>query len=160
MPVFEYKALNIKGKNISGIIDAESSGSARQQLRLSKIFPVSIQEVDGVSTKKEPRSVANLFQFKRVKPSEISMMTRQLATLLGAGFPLVSAIDTLAPQIKAHTFKRIMTQIKNLIVEGNSFAYALSLFSNIFSQLYINMVRAGETSGTLEIVLEKLADIT
>jgi general secretion pathway protein F len=88
------------------------------------------------------------------------MMTRQLATLIGAGFPLVSALDALVPQTKSHGFKKILAQIKNLIVEGNSFAQALSKYPGAFSPLYVNMVRAGETSGTLEIVLERLADIT
>ena len=88
------------------------------------------------------------------------MMTRQLATLVGAGFPLVSALDALVPQTKSHGFQKTLAQIKNLIVEGNSFARALSNYPGQFSALYVNMVRAGETSGTLEIVLERLADIT
>jgi len=77
-----------------------------------------------------------------------------------AGFPLVSAIDALIPQTRSKTFKKIMVQIKDAIVEGNSFAGALSRYPSIFSSLYTNMVRAGETSGTLEIVLEQLADLT
>jgi general secretion pathway protein F len=88
------------------------------------------------------------------------MMTRQLATLINAGFPLVSALDALLPQTKTHGFKRILAQIKDAIVEGNSFAQALSQYPGTFSPLYVNMVRAGETSGTLEIVLDRLADIT
>ena len=88
------------------------------------------------------------------------MMTRQLSTLVGAGFPLVSALDTLIPYTKSQGFKRVLAQIKDAIVEGNSFAAALSAYSGIFSPVYINMVRAGESSGTLEIVLDRLADIT
>lgn len=88
------------------------------------------------------------------------MMTRQLATLVGAGFPLVSALDALVPQTRSKVFKKIMVQVKDAIVEGKSFAGALSQYSGVFSSLYINMVKAGETSGTLEIVLEQLADIT
>ena len=83
-----------------------------------------------------------------------------MATLIGAGFPLVSALDALVPQTKSRGFQKILAQIKNLIVEGNSFARALSNYPGQFSPLYVNMVRAGETSGTLEIVLERLADIT
>jgi general secretion pathway protein F len=91
--------------------------------------------------------------------SELAMMTRHLATLVGAGFPLVSAIDTLIPQTGSHIFKKTLANIKDSIVEGNSFADALSLYPGVFSAIYINMVRSGETSGTLEIVLERLADI-
>jgi general secretion pathway protein F len=87
-------------------------------------------------------------------------MTRQLATLVGAGFPLVSALDSLIPQTRSKTFKKILAKIKDSIVEGNSFALSLSLYPETFSSLYVNMVRAGETSGALEIVLERLADIT
>lgn len=79
------------------------------------------------------------------------MMTRQLATLVGAGFPLVSGIDTLIPQTKSQVFKKDLAQIKDSIVEGNSFAASLSMYPGIFSQLYINMVSAGESSGTLEL---------
>jgi general secretion pathway protein F len=88
------------------------------------------------------------------------MMTRQLSTLVGAGFPLVSALDALVPQTKSEGFVKIIAQIKDAIVEGNSFASALSHYPNVFSNLYVNMVKAGESSGTLEIVLERLADIT
>ena len=87
-------------------------------------------------------------------------MTRQLATLISAGFPLVSAIDSLIPQTRSNSLKRQLAKNKDSIVEGNSFARSLSLYPRSFSNLYINMVHAGESSGTLEIVLERLADIT
>jgi len=160
MPVYEYKALDIKGKTTSGIIDAENPLIARQKLRASRTFPVSIKEVHETPAKKEPRSFLIFRYFKRVRPSEVSMMTRQLATVVGAGFPLVSAIDTLIPQTRSKAFKKILAKIKDSIVEGNSFARSLSLYPRTFSSLYVNMVQAGETSGTLEIVLERLADIT
>jgi general secretion pathway protein F len=121
---------------------------------------VSIKETLEAAPKKISRPFTLSRRLGRVKPVEVSMMTRQLATLIGAGFPLVSALDALVPQTKSHGFKKILAQIKNLIVEGNSFAQALSKYPGAFSPLYVNMVRAGETSGTLEIVLEQLADIT
>ena len=160
MPVFEYTALDSKGKTTSGIIDAEGALAARQKLRTSGIFPVSIKETQEATPKKVSRSINLTGRFSRVKPVEIAMMTRQLATLIGAGFPLVSALDALVPQTKSHGFKKMLAQIKDLIVEGNSFAQALSKYPAAFSSLYVNMVRAGETSGTLEIVLDRLADIT
>jgi general secretion pathway protein F len=160
MPVFEYTALDNRGKTTSGIIDAEGAQVARQKLRNSGIFPISIKETLEAAPKKTPRVFALTRRLGRVKPVEVSMMTRQLATLIGAGFPLVSALDALVPQTKSHGFKKILAQIKELIVEGNSFAQALMKYPGAFSPLYVNMVRAGETSGTLEIVLERLADIT
>ena len=160
MPVFEYTALDPKGKTTSGIIDAEGALAARQKLRTSGIFPVTIKETEAAAPKKESKTFNLSLQFSRVKPVEVAMMTRQLATLVGAGFPLVSALDALIPQTKSHGFTRIMAQLKDRIVEGNSFAQALSKYPATFSSLYVNMVRAGETSGTLEIVLDRLADIT
>ncbi len=160
MPVFEYTALDARGKTTSGIVDAEGAQAARQKLRTSGIFPVSVKETYEAVPKKESSSISLSSRFSRVKPVEVAMMTRQLATLIGAGFPLVSALDALVPQTKSHGFKKIMAQIKVLIIEGNSFAQSLSKYPSTFSSLYVNMVRAGETSGTLEIVLDRLADIT
>ena len=160
MPVFEYTALDNKGKTTSGIIDAEGAQAARQRLRTSGIFPVSIKETEESAPKKESGTFSLSSRFSRIKPVEVAMMTRQLATLIGAGFPLVSALDALVPQTKSRGFQRVLAQIKDLIVEGNSFARALSNYPGQFSPLYVNMVRAGETSGTLEIVLDRLADIT
>jgi len=89
MPVFEYTALDARGKTTSGIIDAEGALAARQKLRTSGIFPVSIKETYEAAPKKESRSISLSSRFSRVKPVEVAMMTRQLATLVGAGFPLV-----------------------------------------------------------------------
>jgi general secretion pathway protein F len=160
MPVYEYNALDKKGKNISGIIDAESAAVARQKLRGGSIYPVSIKEVDKASATESTKDLKSIQLFDRVKSSDISMMTRQLATLLDAGFPLVTAIETLVPQISTPSFKKIIAQIKTTIVEGSSLANALSAYPRVFTPLYINMVHAGESSGTLEVVLERLADLT
>ncbi len=162
MPVYEFTALDEKGKSTSGIINAEGSLAARQKLQKQGSYPVSITEIDDTQDKdKKSFQTFNVSTaFNRVKPAEVAMMTRQLATLVGAGFPLVAAIDTLIPQTKSQTFIRVIARLKDSIVEGQSFAQALSLYPAAFSPLYINMVRAGETSGTLEIVLDRLADIT
>jgi len=160
MPVYEYSALDLKGKKTSGIMDAESSLAARQKLRDANIFPVSIKETEDTSARGRTEAMSLFGFFTRVQTSEVSMMTGQLATLVGAGFPLVTAIDTLIPQTKSHAFKKILSQIKDAIVEGNSFAGALSPYPKVFSSVYVNMVRAGETSGTLEVVLDRLADIS
>ena len=162
MPVYEYTALDAKGKMTSGIIDADGARTARQKLRASGIFPVDVKETqEKETTEIKTTRVANLSRYlRRVKPAEIAIMTRQLSTLITAGFPLVSAIDALVPQTKSHRLKTVLAQVKDAIVEGQSFAQALSQYPKVFTPIYINMVRAGETSGTLEIVLERLADIT
>ncbi len=160
MPVFEYTALNAKGKNISGIVDCESVLAARQKLRSTKIYPVTIKEVSEHAQRKEKGKLPSISSFSRVRISEISMMTRQLSILLGAGFPLVKAMDTLIVQTESPAFKKSLSRIKDSIEEGKSFAASLSEYPALFSPIYINMVRAGETSGTLEIVLDRLADIS
>jgi len=88
------------------------------------------------------------------------MIIRQMSTLLSAGFPLVKTVATLVPQTKSKTMQRVLSKVKDAIEEGSSFANALSLYPNIFSPIFINMINAGESSGTLEIVLERLADLT
>ncbi len=159
MPVYEYRGLNLKGKTITDIIDADSDVSARNKLRSLNIFPVSVKEVSKKEKEKKSKSFNILFG-SRIKPSEIAIMTRQLSTLSEAGFPLVSAFETLIAQTKSLAFKQMLSQIKDSIEEGNSFAASLSLYPDVFSSIYINMVRAGESSGSLEIVLERLADIS
>ena len=160
MPIYEYNALDIKGKNVTDIIDADSMSAARQKLRSVNIYPTSIKEVyDTVSKQDIKLSFLPKIFSPKVKQAELAMMTRQLATLIGAGFPLVSAIYTLIPQTGSHIFKQILSQIKDSIEEGTSFAEALSQYPDTFSEMYINMVRSGESSGTLELVLERLADI-
>jgi hypothetical protein len=125
MPVYEYTALDAKGKTTSGIIDADGARAARQKLRATGIFPVAIKESQEAPVKKESRTLGLSRFLTRVKPAEIAIMTRQLATLISAGFPLVSAIDALVPQTKSHRLKTILAQVKDAIVEGQNFAQAL-----------------------------------
>ena len=166
MPIYEYTALDLKGKNKTGTIDAESLRVARQKLKSLKIYPISVKQVDqfdlNSGAKEDKQSFLKLDSnpFSRVKASEVSMVTRQLATLLNAGFPLVSALKTLIPQAKTQALKKIISSVKDDIEGGKSFAVAISKYSSVFSPLYINMVKVGESSGTLEIVLERLADVT
>lgn len=161
MPIYEYNALNAKGRTITDIIDAESTAAARQKLRSSGIYPVSIKEVYETGAK-QGETISRLLKpfSSRVSPAELAIMTRQLATLLGAGFPLVSALYTLIPQTRSQTLKQSLARIKDDIEEGSTFAAALGQYPDIFSGIYVNMVGSGESSGTLELVLNRLADIT
>jgi general secretion pathway protein F len=160
MPIYEYSALNAKGKAVTDIIDAESVNAARQKLRAASIYPTAIREVYDREIKKAGRlPFLTKFFSPKVKQTELAMMTRQLATLISAGFPLVSAIYTLVPQTSSHIFKQTLSKIKDAIEEGSSFADALATYPDSFSDMYVNMVRSGESSGTLELVLERLADI-
>jgi general secretion pathway protein F len=158
MPVYEYRALNSSGKSLKGILDADSDMVAREKLRASGIFPVEIKEAlskpKGLPS--EPGSVVRLL--RGVKPAEVSVMTRQLSTLLGAGVPLIGSLESLVAQITNPTFKRIMAQVKDSVNEGNSLALSLSQHPKVFPSIYVNMVQSGEASGSLDVVMDRLAD--
>ncbi len=160
MPVYEYTALDTSGKSLNGIINADSAVAARQKLRGSGMFPVEVKETASVSQPKGlpsgPVSVYGLF--KRVKRGEVSVMTRQLSILLAAGVPLVGGLEALVSQIVNPLLKKILAQIKESVNEGNSLAFSLSQHPKLFSNVYVNMVRAGEASGSLDVVLDRLAD--
>ena len=161
MPVYDYSALDAKGKTVTGIIDADGTVAARQKIRADGHFPVKLKEVKDGATEKRERGAFSFSQyFSRIRPAEVAIMTRQLATLIGAGFPLVSALEALMAQFPNPGLKKMVAKIKDAVVEGTSFADALNGFPSVFSGVYVNMVRVGETSGTLEIVLDRLADIT
>lgn len=159
MPVYEYKALDEQGKDKTGITDADSIGAARQKLRNSGLFPVEIKETQ-VQTRISAREKIDLAVFfNRVKPVDITVMTRQLGILLGAGLPLVSSLNALIQQTTKQSLKKIIARIKEDVNEGQSLAAALSRYAKVFSPFYINIVKAGEASGTLDVVLTRLAEL-
>jgi len=162
MTTFEYTALNRKGKKEQGLITADSKTVAGSLLRKKAVYLVSINEINAETTPRDSGgklSGTGGILFSRISKSEISMMTRQLATLVSAGFNLVSALDTLILQTRSKALIKVISKMKNAIEEGNSFSLALALYPSLFSPIYINMVKAGESSGTLDIVLERLADL-
>jgi len=158
MPVFEYTALNDKGRRVNGIIDAESAPAARLKLRANQVFPVQIRQAQAEMPKAGEGFFARL-ALRRVKTGEITTMTRQLATLVGAGFQIDAALNALIAQTPSQGIKRLLAQIKEAIVAGASFSQAMAQHDQTFSPLFVNMIHAGENSGTLDIVLERLAEI-
>ncbi len=161
MPVYEYKALAADGKRIAGIIDADSAPAARQKLRSSQKFPVSLHEVTQSAGKAAGGRGGSLLDgLSRINPTELAMITRQLSTLVNAGFPIDRAIGSVVPHTRSKRLKRSLANIKDAIVEGNSFAAALAQYPSLFSPLYVSMVTAGESSGTLDLILNRLAVIS
>jgi general secretion pathway protein F len=158
MPVYEFTALNKAGKKLKGIVDADSLSAARQKIRGQGNYPVTIRETSAKATRAAKASLFSIQLGKRVKPQDIHIATRQLATLLGAGIPLVSALNGLIEQTASRSFKTILAQVKDTVNEGNSLTAALSEHPDLFSRIYVNMVRAGEASGSLDVVLERLAE--
>jgi general secretion pathway protein F len=157
MPVYEYRALSVKGKKLKGIIDADSIFAARQKLRETNIFPIDLRETSAREKEEITTQKSVTTFFSRINFREVTSLTRQLATLLGGGLPLVSALTALVSQMTNPRLKKSLAQIKEEVNEGQSLAQSISHFPRIFPPFYVNMVRAGEASGTLDIVLERLA---
>jgi type II secretion system protein F len=158
MPVYEYTALQRSGKRVKGIIDADSALAARQELRGSGVFPVALQE-----TSSKPGEVLRNMPhgpsvFRRINAGELSAATRQLSILLGAGITLVEALDALIVQASNPMFKKVLAEVKESVNQGNSLASSLAFHPKVFSSVYVNMVRAGEASGSLDLVLDRLAE--
>ncbi len=157
MPIYEYRALESNGREKRGSLDAESLRAARQKLRSLSLFPTEIREGAEVD-KAKSRDIKQYFRSGWVSTKDLAVSTRQLATLVGAGLPLVSALQALADQTESFTLKRVIIEVREGVEQGSSLAKSLGNYPKTFPALYINMVAAGEASGTLDTVLENLAN--
>jgi len=158
MPVYSYKGVNAKEKKVSGLIEADSAKAARQKLRKMEIYAMELNET---VERKEGGRIGKLLRIGgTVPPQELAAMTRQLSTLVGANLPLVQCLNALSEQVEHARLRTVLAEIREAVNEGKALADAMSDYPRIFSDLYINMIRAGEQSGALEIVLQRLADFT
>ncbi len=160
MPVFEYKALDKDGKPVSGVLDADSPRDARERLRNRKVYVSSINAAASVKDAgKEARGLRrHLPRFRGKARGEIATVTRQLSTLLGAGLPITEALNAVIEQTQSRGVETVLRDLRERIAGGLSFADALEAHPRYFTDLYINMVRAGEASGNLDIVLNRVAE--
>ncbi|MFC1855921.1 type II secretion system inner membrane protein GspF [Thermodesulfobacteriota bacterium] len=156
MSVFEYTGISKLNKNVKGFIDADSLKAAKAKLRKDGIFPTDINEEIDKREETKNDFIKNLTE--RISKSDISLMTRQFATLINAGLPMVESLSALIEQMDNVKLQKVITSIRESVNEGNSLADALNQHPNVFNNLYINMVKAGEASGALDIVLLRLAD--
>jgi general secretion pathway protein F len=156
MPVYEYKGVTARGKKVSGVQDGESLKSIKAKLKKEGIIVLEIQE--GSSTRSAWRGAVSFTFGSRVKLIDLANATRQLATLLSSGLPLMEALSVLVEQEETAALKGAISSVRDAVREGASFADALKENPKVFSQLYMNMVSAGEASGTLDITLDRLAD--
>ncbi len=155
MPVFEYKGVTSAGKNISGVQDGESLKAVRTKLKKDGVIVLEIRQ-GGFARQARSRNIS--FGAGRVSAADLANATRQLATLLSSGLPLMEALNVLVDQEEGQTLKSALAAARDAVREGSSLADALRQSTRVFSQLYVNMVSAGEVSGTLEITLSRLAD--
>ena len=157
MPVFAYKGVDSAGKSTRGFVDADTLRTARTKLRRDGVYLTEVAETDAAPEEAGGGGRRISFSFRRVSGTDLAMSTRQLSTLIGAGIPLVEALGALTEQVESTRLKGIYGRVRDRVNEGASLADAMASAGS-FDDLYISMVRAGETGGALETVLARLAD--
>lgn len=156
MPIFDYKAYSQDGKPQKGIVEADSQKNARFKLKKQGLMVTDIVEK---SAARPGAGSAIPFLSGRVGPTEIALLTRQLASLVKANIPLVEALTALVDQTENEKLKVILAQVRQDVNEGSSLSKACALHPKAFDTIFVNMIEAGESSGTLSLVLLKLADL-
>lgn len=157
MAAFSYKAVNARGRNVSGVLEGDNARQVRQQLREKGLIPT---EVDQVAEKQRSKSSGfNLFK-PRISAAELALLTRQLATLVESALPIEEALLAVAEQSSKPAQRNMMMAVRSKVVEGHGLADAMGEFPSVFDELYRAMVAAGEKSGHLDTVLNRLADYT
>lgn len=156
MPIYSYKGLDSTGREIKKTINTDSIISAKQKIRSQGIMLIEIKE----QTSDSEKGHRSLKIGTGVKVDDLALMTRQLATLIKAKIQIVDALSALEDQVDNNALKIILSEVKQEVNQGSSLAQALQKHPKVFNNVYVNMVEAGEASGTLEIVLLRLADFT
>ena len=174
MARFNYVALDTRGQEATGLVEAPSSNAAISQLRQAGYFPTSVIEeaissADGQQARDRAAKMARLtkprakkgivlFERKKVKSKVLMIFTRQLATLIDSGLPLLRSLNVLAKQERDKVLKKTINKVADSVQSGSTFSDALALHPRIFNDLYVNMVKAGEVGGVLELVLNRLSE--
>jgi len=158
MPVFEYRGVGPSGRKVKGVIDADNAQAARSRLRKEGVYLTDLnigrgEALPGGSQNQRARGGS-------VRGQDVAIMMRQLATLLAAGIPLVESLSALIDQTESLRLKRVISDVRERVNEGSSLADAMRAHPKIYPAIFSNMVMAGEASGTLDIVLERLADFS
>lgn len=159
MPLYEYKGMTAAGKAVKGMKEAQTRNALRDALQRTGVFLTEARE----KGQKAPPAGQGLsrevqFNFSVVTKRDVSLLTRQFATLQKAAIPLVEALSALTDQAEKPALKSALADVKSKVNEGSSLAAAMAEHPKIFDGLYIAMIRAGESSGNLDVVLDRLAD--
>lgn len=157
MAAFEYKALDAKGRQKKGVLEGDNARQIRQQLREQGMIPVEVVQ----TREREKKKASGGFQLRRgISTTELSLITRQLATLVQASMPLEECLKAVAEQSEKPRLKNMLLAVRSRVVEGYTLSDSLAEYPHIFDQLFRAMVAAGEKSGHLDTVLNRLADYT
>lgn len=156
MPAYQYAALDAKGRQHKGLIEADTPRLARQSLRERGLNPLGVEEVGANQERDRGRRMWGL----RISATDLALITRQMATLVGSGLPVEEALGAVARQADRARLGGLMLAVRTRVLEGHTLATALGDFPQVFPELYRATVAAGEQSGHLEVVFERLADYT
>lgn len=161
MPVFDYKAIDNKGKERTGVIEAESAKAVRVKLRDQNLIPIDVAISSGKQTSSD--SILNFdlsWNKNKLKVAELALVTRQLSTLLASGLPIDESLQAVAEQTENDKVARIVKGVRSRVMEGHSLSASMAEYKQAFPDLYRASINAGEHSGYLHMVLESLADYT
>ncbi|TET37709.1 MAG: type II secretion system F family protein [Planctomycetota bacterium] len=166
MPDYKYQAKTADGKKVAGTLTAMNEGEAVGELRRQNLIVISLSE-RGAKAKKEKSGGGGFFSLQfggkkspkaRVKPKDLVVFTRQLATMISAGIPLLEGLEILSEQAEDPGFKLVLTAIVESVRSGSDFSESLGMHPKIFEDIYVNMIRAGEASGQLDVILDRLSE--
>lgn len=166
MAAFEYLALDERGREKKGVLEADTARLARQLLRQQSLTPLQVGETSGRDRTKAGRKAGkggtgSVPTFRGgIKTNDLALITRQIATLSGAGTPLEESLSAVSRQTEKPRIKSLLLSVRSKVMEGHTFASALSDYPKVFPEIYQATVSAGEQSGHLDAVLERLADYT
>ncbi|MBI3007920.1 MAG: type II secretion system F family protein [Candidatus Omnitrophica bacterium] len=152
MPVYTYKAKDISGKTIQATLEAQGQAFVVDAIRKKGLTIISIEE----SVEKKKKGISFAVK-KKIKVDDLVVFARQLATMIDAGIPLVQGLDILSEQIEHKEFRNIVSRVRNDVETGSTLSEAIGRHPKVFSQLFINMVKAGESSGMLDDIMDRLA---
>jgi len=163
MPVFNYTAVDSRGQQTSGQVNANNAAEATSQIKQSGFFPTSVIEASaalsaGASSAPKTKTSFSFGGGGKIKSKTLMVFTRQLATLIDAGLPLLRSLRTLLKQERNVTLRNTMVALAESVESGSTFSEGLAQHPKIFNKLYVNMVKAGELGGVLELVLQRLAE--
>jgi general secretion pathway protein F len=158
MAAFSYRAIDDQGKVVKGSLEGDSERQVRAQLRAQKLKPISVDSVQNKEAQQQ--SSDNRLFSPRLKTKDLTLFTRQMASLIQSGMPLVEALQGVAKQSRKQSTQALVLQIRSRVLEGLSFAQALAEHPRSFDSMYRAMVNAGEQAGFLGPVLDRLADYT
>ncbi|MEO2267773.1 type II secretion system inner membrane protein GspF [Pseudoalteromonas pernae] len=161
MAAFEYRALDGRGKEKKGLLEADTAKQVRQQLRDKGLMPLAVELAASQEKASAARSgfLSGFFKPK-ISTSDLALITRQLATLIQSALPVEAAVMAVAEQCEKPRLKKMLMAVRSKVVEGYTLADGLAEFPHVFDNLYRAMVAAGEKSGHLDQVLNRLADYT